>query len=73
MTRLPDKLKTFIGEVKWTFAKTTPQHPHEYIVRSKVDESLFVEVVKHIRESGMPVGFDKETYIYFEEDGLVYR
>jgi hypothetical protein len=35
---LPTELATFVGSVSWTFAKTMPAWPHEYIVRGRVDE-----------------------------------
>ena len=67
-----NRLIDFIKTVKWTFAKTMPEWPHEYIVRSKVDENLFVEMVSHIREFGYQGSFYQKPIIYFEEDGLVY-
>ncbi len=42
MTVLPDKLKFFIENTTWTFAKTYAKTwPHEYIVQEKVDNDLF--------------------------------
>ena len=67
-----DRLKNFINNVTWTYAKTMPVWPHEYIVRGKVDENLFVETVKHIREFGYQDSFYQKPITYFEEDGLVY-
>jgi len=43
--------KDFINDCQWTYAKTMPEWPHEYIVRSKVDQDCFVEMVKHIRRT----------------------
>jgi hypothetical protein len=68
----PPELRSFVNEVKWTFAKTMPQWPHEYIVRERVDESLFEQLVCHIRANGNEGSFYQETYIYFEEGGLLY-
>ena len=65
-------LKNFINKVNWTYAKTMPEWPHEYIVRGKVDENLFVETVKHIREFGYQGSFYQKPITYFEEAGLVY-
>ena len=51
--KLPPKLKAFVEESDWTFAKTYAQTwPHEYIVRDRVDESPFLSLVRHIREHG---------------------
>ena len=48
----PPQLEAFIEEQQWTFAKTMPEWPHEYIVRECVDGQLFVELVRHIRNHG---------------------
>ncbi len=69
---LPDSLRQFIASSKWTFAKTMPEWPHEYIVRDRVDENLFEQLVRHIRTNGYDGAFYEKTYIYFEEDGLLY-
>ena len=58
--------------VKWTFAKTMPQWPHEYIVRERVDDKLFEQIVRHIRANGSKGAYYQETFIYFEEDGMLY-
>lgn len=47
---MPTKLVSFIKSVKRTFAKTYAQKaPHEYIVRNKVDEQMFVDLAQYIR------------------------
>ncbi len=65
-------IKVFLTQVKWTYARTMPDWPHEYIVRTKVDESLFVEMVQHIREHGYQGFFYKRPITYFDEDGMTY-
>lgn len=71
--RFSDELKEFINNTPWTFAKTyADTWPHHYIVRDKVDENLFVKLVKHIRRFGYEGRFYKMKITYFEEDGLVY-
>jgi len=47
-----NKIKAFIKNATWTYAKTMPKWPHEYIVKYKVDNNLFIAAVKHIREFG---------------------
>lgn len=66
------ELRNFVKEEKWTFAKTMPKWPHEYIVRGRVDEVLFERLVLHIRENGCEGPFYDRTFIYYEEDGLLY-
>lgn len=71
--QFPKEIKDFINNVEWVFAKTYAKTwPHEYIVKEKVDETLFVQMVKHIRENGYEGKFYKTKIIYFEENGLVY-
>jgi hypothetical protein len=71
--RFPDDLRTFIERERWTFAKTyATTWPHEYIVRERVDEELFVKLVQHIRAHGYEGQFYAKPITYFDEDGLVY-
>jgi hypothetical protein len=73
MEKYSDELKEFINNTQWTFAKTyAASWPHHYIVRKRVDESLFVKMVQHIRHFGYEGRFYKMKIIYFDEDGLVY-
>ena len=67
-----DILKEFINRVTWTYAKTIPDWPHEYIVRDKVDEEMFIEIVRHIRKFGYKGFFYQKQFTYFEQDELVY-
>jgi len=66
------ELLAFVDAQTWTFAKTMPEWPHEYIVRALVDERLFVRLVEHIRAHGREGSFYQRRLIYFEEAGLVY-
>jgi len=66
------KLRKFISQEEWTFAKTMPKWPHEYIVRDRVDESLFVEFVIHIRTNGYIGKFYQKDITYLDESGMVY-
>jgi hypothetical protein len=65
-------LRAFIDSEKWTYAKTMPQWPHEYIVRERVDQNLFEQLVRHIRANGCEAPFYDEKYIYYEEGGMLY-
>jgi len=73
-TALPDDLREFIDSSQWTLAKTMPEWPHEYIVRERVDETLFVQLVRHIRSNGYEGKFYRKSIIYYDDDdgGLVY-
>ena len=71
--KFPPNLKAFVDRETWTFAKTYAETwPHEYLVRDRVDEALFVQLVRHIRAHGYEGRFYSRTYTYFEEEGLVY-
>jgi hypothetical protein len=65
-------LRRFVDTEKWTYAKTMPTWPHEYIVRERVDEPLFVELVSHIRTHGYEGRFYKRPITYYDEAGLTY-
>lgn len=69
---LSEVLQDFIKSTHWTYAKTMPKWPHEYIVRERVDEKLFIDLVTHIRTYGYTGKFYKKEIVYFEEDGLIY-
>lgn len=73
MQILPDEIRHFIENTVWTFAKTyATTWPHEYIVRDRVDESLFVQLAQHIRGEGYDGKFYSKEIIYFDEDNMVY-
>ena len=72
MEPLPANLLKFIDTNQWTFAKTMPKWPHEYIVRARVDEDLFLQLVSHIRENGYEGKFYRKNITYFDEGGMVY-
>ena len=68
----PDELNDFVNQEKWTYAKTMPEWPHEYLVRERVDDALFVKLVKHIRANGYEGKFYSKSITYYDEDGMVY-
>jgi hypothetical protein len=68
----PQDLRSFLDRERWTFAKTMPIWPHEYLVRERVDEALFERTVVHIRSNGYEDRFYARPITYFEENGLVY-
>ena len=69
---LPKALRDFVNTSQWTFAKTMPEWPHEYLVRDRVDSVLFEDLVRHIRQHGFEGRFYQRVLTYFAEDGLLY-
>jgi hypothetical protein len=49
-----------------------PIWPHEYLVRQKVDELLFVKLATFIRENGYEGSFYSKPITYFDHEGRVY-
>jgi len=70
--RLPEDLARFVQTERWTYARTMPKWPHEYLVRERVDPELFERMVRHIRANGYEGRFYQAPITYFEEGGLVY-
>ena len=70
---LTEALREFVRTAPWTFAKTyAATWPHEYLVRDRVDESLFIALVTHIRTYGYEGQFYRLTLTYFDEGDHVY-
>lgn len=72
MNKFTDEIKAFIKSSKWTYAKTMPEWPHNYIVRSPDNEAMFVKTVEHIRSNGYEGAFYARKITYFEEDEYTY-
>lgn len=68
-----EELRDFIRRNSWTFAKTMPEHPHEYAVRGRVrDDRAFDAFVQTIRARGTKRRWGRATYTYLALDGLEY-
>jgi hypothetical protein len=65
-------LRDFVATAEWTFAKTMPEWPHEYLVRDRVGRVLFEALVRHIRQYGFEGRIYQRVPTYFAEDGLLY-
>ena len=69
---MTEELKSFIQNEKWTYAKTYPKWPHEYIVREKVDVNLFDNLANSIMENGYIGKFYNTENTYFDYNGHAY-
>lgn len=69
------KHDAFIKRHKWTFAKTMPESPHEWL-NSKVlppnEQAIFDEFVAFIRANGSQCRFWGRMYTYYFHDGWFY-
>jgi hypothetical protein len=60
-----DELREFVRTSPWTFAKTMPEMPHGYTLRTKAsDAKTFERVVLYIRQAGYEAEFGPTTYTY---------
>lgn len=67
------EIAEFIELNTWIFAKTMPENPHWYVVRSQCnDEEAFKGFVMHIREFGCSVLFEGREYICFDVGEFKY-
>ncbi|MGP8160103.1 MAG: hypothetical protein ACLQGJ_02595 [Candidatus Dormibacteria bacterium] len=72
--------RAYIGKVRWQFARTMPQWPHEYTVREwRLDLELdFLEFAALIRREGTVKPWPREAdrpryhHTYLELDGWEY-
>jgi 5-methylcytosine-specific restriction enzyme subunit McrC len=72
-TGLPPELIHFVNTVDWVFATTYAETwPHHYIVKERVDNVRFLELVRHIRRHGYKGRFYNTPITYFDHDGNVY-
>lgn len=70
---LSEKLKEFIKNQDWIFAKTYAKtYPHEYIVQERVDNELYLELANHINIFGYENYFYNTKQIYFDYLGYTY-
>lgn len=67
-----EEAKIFIKNQAWTFAKTMPEMPHEYIKKNLFILKEFNEFVNLIREEGYIKKFNGREYTYLDIDNYTY-
>jgi len=69
-----EEIKKYIVSVKWQFAKTMPENPHEYTVVNwnPDNKEPFYDFVKYIRKYGKNEIFYSKKYTYLEIDNYKY-
>jgi hypothetical protein len=67
------EIDDFIRANDWRIAKSMPDRPHMYVVKSKcTDPQMFERLAAQIRRSGYRVRFGKSYYTYLDwHDGQV--
>lgn len=67
------ELNAFVQANAWTYAKTMPQCPHEYIVRKNVaDDAAFCRFVMTIRRFGNDEPFYSKIHRYLDVGPFKY-
>lgn len=68
------KLREMVARCQWTFAKTMPWAPHEYIVRDKcpLAEEEFIDFVNMQRDYGVKEHWGKYNHPYLYIDDYKY-
>ncbi len=69
-----DRIRQYIGRVRWQYAKTMPTCPHEYTVR-KWNPDLdadFVFFAEYIRRAGYQARWKRYKHTYLDLDGFKY-
>ena len=67
-----DWIRDFISESRWRFARSMPEHPHEYTLRKNCDEETFIRFVEFIRSYGYDGNFFRMRLRYLDLDGYCY-
>lgn len=67
-----DRIKEFINNQTWIFAKTyADKAPHEYVVRGRINgtDEEFMDVVNYIQKNGMTMYFwnHPNKYIFVDD------
>jgi hypothetical protein len=70
-------IRGFLAQVdaQFTYAKTVPEHPHEYLVRSWVAPELhpnFDRFCRLVAKHGYRATFWNQTWVYLDVDGWHY-
>jgi hypothetical protein len=68
------EINEYITSVKWQFAKTMPDNPHEYTMTewNPDKKELFDEFVLFIRKNGYEGYYFQKKFMYYDFDGYKY-
>jgi len=74
MSSLEDEIREYIKSVYWKYAKTMPEHPHEYTLKewNPDKKDMFEKFCIFIREKGYDDYFYRKKLRYYNLDGYKY-
>jgi hypothetical protein len=70
-----DDARAFIDRVRFTYAESLPEHPHEYLARARLTPELqaefdaFLVLIERVGYTGR---FWQQMWRYFDLDGIAY-
>ncbi len=68
-----EEIRQFIGDHEWVFAKTMPQIPHWYTLRSKAQrDEDFSAFVREIELRGVQRQFGQSSFTYLDFEDWTY-
>jgi len=69
-----EEIRGFIDSVRWRFASTMPEFPHEYTIRewNMEVEDTFISFIEYIRKYGYQKRFFKKMIIYCDIGDYTY-
>lgn len=67
------ELVKFFATLDFVFAKTMPEQPHEYVVRTSENEAAYVRLFEAVKSRGSWEKFGRHRYRYWlPGDGFKY-
>lgn len=67
-----EEFRAFVAATQWTYAKTMPQWPHEYVMRKAANAAEFDEAVRLIHSDGFEMRLLTKSQDYLDVDGWCY-
>lgn len=72
MVRTIEEFRAFVAATNWTYAKTMPRWPHEYVMRKAANAAEFDEAARLIHSHGFEVRLRTKSQDYLDVDGWCY-
>ena len=72
MVRTIEEFRAFVAATLWTYAKTMPRWPHEYVMRRTDNAAEFDEAARYVHQAGVPIRLRAQHQDYLDVDGWCY-